>query len=192
MKIWFLVAALAGGPISYQAWAGPGCEAHKKDMGNMCAMMIEGAQTEVKNNKEGVTITISSKDKETVKQIQDKAEKCKQVCVDEKDGKHLCPMRVEKAQAKVKNTKEGVIITISSKDKEAVKQIQEKAKKCKKNCAVKAEAEENSTKAVCPVMNVEIDKDKARKVVEYKGKKYYLCCSSCVRKFEKDPDKYAK
>ena len=28
--------------------------------------------------------------------------------------------------------------------------------------------------------------------VEYKGKKIYMCCGSCVKKFKKDPDYYVK
>jgi YHS domain-containing protein len=43
----------------------------------------------------------------------------------------------------------------------------------------------------CPVMTSE-EIDGESKVVEYKGKKVALCCDTCVAKFEKDPDNYAR
>jgi YHS domain-containing protein len=39
----------------------------------------------------------------------------------------------------------------------------------------------------CPVMGGPIDKSI---FVEYKGKKVYFCCNSCVAQFQKDPEKY--
>ena len=43
---------------------------------------------------------------------------------------------------------------------------------------------------LCPLMiEDEIDPEE---FVEYKGKKIYMCCGSCVKKFKKDPDYYAK
>ncbi|HAM52115.1 MAG TPA: hypothetical protein DCP92_16030 [Nitrospiraceae bacterium] len=30
------------------------------------------------------------------------------------------------------------------------------------------------------------------KVVDYKGKSYYFCCSDCIDDFKKNPDKYAE
>ncbi len=44
--------------------------------------------------------------------------------------------------------------------------------------------------AVCPVRGEEIDPDAGK--VEYNGKIYGFCCSSCISKFEKDPEKYSK
>ena len=42
--------------------------------------------------------------------------------------------------------------------------------------------------AICPIMiDTEIDKEE---VVEYKGKKIYMCCASCVRAWEANPDYY--
>ncbi len=40
---------------------------------------------------------------------------------------------------------------------------------------------------ICPVMGFEIDKSV---FTEYKGKKVYFCCPSCIEEFEKDPEKY--
>lgn len=47
--------------------------------------------------------------------------------------------------------------------------------------------------AICPVMKVETDKEKAEAqglVREYNGKKYYLCCAPCGEMFDADPEKY--
>ncbi len=50
--------------------------------------------------------------------------------------------------------------------------------------------------AICPVMtDMVVDKDDAEKwnrVREFNGKKYYLCCYSCVVDFESNPEQYAK
>ncbi len=43
--------------------------------------------------------------------------------------------------------------------------------------------------AVCPVMGDKIDK---QFYVDYEGKRVYLCCDSCPKKFEADPAKYMK
>ncbi len=43
---------------------------------------------------------------------------------------------------------------------------------------------------LCPLMiEDEIDPEE---FVEYKGKKIYMCCGSCVKKFKKAPDYYVK
>ena len=42
---------------------------------------------------------------------------------------------------------------------------------------------------------VAVDKEEAEKrgwVKEYQGKKYYLCCESCIGMFDQDPEEYAK
>ncbi len=48
----------------------------------------------------------------------------------------------------------------------------------------------------CPVMegvpvNIEEAEEKGR-AIEYKGKKYYLCCDPCITMFEMSPENYAK
>ena len=45
---------------------------------------------------------------------------------------------------------------------------------------------------ICPVMNLKISVREDTQVIDYKGKSYYMCCSSCVDEFKKDPDKFAK
>lgn len=50
-----------------------------------------------------------------------------------------------------------------------------------------------SSKAMCPVMNTLIDKKTARSkqmVREFQGKKYFLCCQTCVTLFDKNPSAY--
>lgn len=50
--------------------------------------------------------------------------------------------------------------------------------------------------AVCPVMEgTPVDKEEAEKegrVREYKGKKYYLCCSACEVDFDANPEQFAE
>ncbi|MCK5218203.1 hypothetical protein KAR10_01695 [bacterium] len=54
----------------------------------------------------------------------------------------MCPMCIKGVAVKVKNIKNGVEIKITSKDKEIVKQIQEKAQKCLAMKDTKAKAED--------------------------------------------------
>lgn len=44
---------------------------------------------------------------------------------------------------------------------------------------------------VCPVSDEPVNAEKAKTVV-YKGYEISLCCAGCVKKFNKDPDKYLK
>jgi YHS domain-containing protein len=46
--------------------------------------------------------------------------------------------------------------------------------------------------ATCPVSNSKFEVAQDTPVIDYKGKSYYFCCSSCIEDFKKDPDKYAK
>jgi len=43
-----------------------------------------------------------------------------------------------------------------------------------------------------PVCGMEVDEKKAAAKLEYKGKTYYFCTSSCKEAFEKEPEKYVK
>ncbi len=45
---------------------------------------------------------------------------------------------------------------------------------------------------ICPISHEEIGKKGAPHKVIYKGKVYNLCCSMCVKDFNKDPAKYTK
>lgn len=47
--------------------------------------------------------------------------------------------------------------------------------------------------AICPVMNVKVNKQEAEAkgwVRHHKGQTIYLCCNTCAQLFDKDPDKY--
>ncbi|PUA31538.1 MAG: YHS domain-containing protein [Zestosphaera tikiterensis] len=45
-------------------------------------------------------------------------------------------------------------------------------------------------KAVDPVCGMEVDTEKAKFVVAYKGKVYYFCSQHCKKKFEANPEYY--
>jgi YHS domain-containing protein len=48
-------------------------------------------------------------------------------------------------------------------------------------------------KAICPVMNTQVDKKTARSkqmVRKFNGKEYFLCCETCVKLFDKNPADY--
>lgn len=47
----------------------------------------------------------------------------------------------------------------------------------------------DSKQTQCPVMAGKVDK---KIYADYKGKRVYFCCSSCLDDFKKDPDKYMK
>jgi len=42
---------------------------------------------------------------------------------------------------------------------------------------------------ICPVSGHPVNKEV---FTEYKGKKYYFCCASCIEPFLKNPEKYIK
>ncbi len=52
-----------------------------------------------------------------------------------------------------------------------------------------AAAKETKQQTTCPVMGNPIDKSV---YVDYKGKRIYFCCKSCVQTFTRDPEKYIK
>ena len=46
-----------------------------------------------------------------------------------------------------------------------------------------------------PICSMIVDEDKAKvagRTSEYQGQTYYFCADSCKRKFDKEPEKYAK
>jgi YHS domain-containing protein len=50
-----------------------------------------------------------------------------------------------------------------------------------------------SGKAICPVMNSDIDKKVARSkrlVRKINGREYFLCCQTCATLFDKNPSAY--
>jgi len=123
-------AGKAAGPAKTEAKAGKhdcaDCPMHKKQGAKKCGGMtcpekIKGAVTASRNLENGVEITITAKDAETVANIQElavvhyspKAEKC-----------HGCPTTVPGAETKAENIADGVKVTITGKTPEAVKRIQ--------------------------------------------------------------------
>ncbi len=62
-----------------------------------------------------------------------------------------------------------------------------------KNDSVEVKNETTEVKkpwnTICPVMGEEVDPDV--KTVSYNGKEYGFCCKSCIKKFSKNPEKYA-
>lgn len=53
----------------------------------------------------------------------------------------------------------------------------------------KVEVVSEKLNTVCPVSNEEAD---SKIVAEYNGKKVALCCKTCLKKFQKNPEKYMK
>lgn len=45
-------------------------------------------------------------------------------------------------------------------------------------------------KVICPVMGTKFIPNSKSPKAEYKGKAYYFCCSECIEKFNKEPEKY--
>ena len=41
-----------------------------------------------------------------------------------------------------------------------------------------------------PVCKMEVDKNRAAAISEYKGRKYYFCAVGCKKAFDREPDKY--
>lgn len=102
------------------------CPMHKKQGAKKCGGVtcpenLPGAQTVSKKIADGVEVTTTAKDKETVAKIQElalvhygpKAEKC--------PG---CPTTVPGAETKFENTADGIKVTITGKTPETVKKIQ--------------------------------------------------------------------
>lgn len=57
--------------------------------------------------------------------------------------------------------------------------------------AVKAPGEANvGDTTTCPVSGEEFVVEATSPKVEHEGKTYYMCCPSCLKKFEADPTKY--
>jgi YHS domain-containing protein len=59
--------------------------------------------------------------------------------------------------------------------------------------SIPVRAEEAKEAKKCPVSGDTVGGDKGRPVeVTYNGKTYTLCCKSCVRKFNANPEKFIK
>ena len=99
----FLAALLVAG-VSFAKGGCPMKDGKGKGMGmgmgmKCCPMAVEGAEVKVDNTKDGVVITISAKDEETVKTIQEKAASCKDACK-MKNGKEDAKKEEKKAEKK--------------------------------------------------------------------------------------------
>jgi YHS domain-containing protein len=46
--------------------------------------------------------------------------------------------------------------------------------------------------AVDPVCYSFVDEESGKYITTFKGQKYYFCTASCKKKFEENPDKYAR
>lgn len=119
-----------------------------------------------------------------------------------------CPFCVKGAVVKVVDTKDGIRVLVTSEDKATAKEIQEKGAKFAATCVNGGGAKKSGSAAAvvkeatmdgnpdevvqCPVMGTKLKKKDAVAVLDYKGKKYYICCKMCVEKFENDPEKYSK
>lgn len=83
------------------------------------------------------------------------------------DKKMEMKKKVESTQTKVTDTKQ-----------EVVKKVEKTEKKV---------LDSKPVNTVCPVSGEEIDSEIT---AVYNGKTYALCCKSCLKKFNKDPEKY--
>jgi len=118
-----------------------------------------------------------------------------------------CPLMGDDRAVVVTDTKDGVQIVITAKDKKNVKELQEQIRSCvamrekmktKEPAVVNKEVRESKLDGnpddmvQCPVSGEKFMKKKAFKVYEYKGKKYYMCCPMCAAPFTADPEEYIK
>ncbi|MBV9491693.1 MAG: YHS domain-containing protein [Verrucomicrobia bacterium] len=55
-----------------------------------------------------------------------------------------------------------------------------------------ASAQAQAINTICPVSGDQVGSVGKPVYVEYNGKKIAFCCKDCVKKFRKNPDKYAK
>ncbi len=59
---------------------------------------------------------------------------------------------------------------------------------CVNSCLAKEQAVDVGNK-ICPVTGERID-PQSEATYEYQGKTYHFCCSMCIPKFKKNPEKY--
>ncbi len=123
----------------------------KKCSGKMCPEQIPGVQTVSRNIPEGIEVTMSAKDAETVAKLQELA----LVHYGNKETMDpACPGRVEGAESKLENTADGTKVLITGKTPGVVKKIQEASAREHMKTApakeVKKEAKA-SKKYACPM-----------------------------------------
>lgn len=136
------------------------CPMHKKAGAKKCANKtcpeaMEGVETVAKNTADGVEITMTARNEETIAKLQELT----LVHYSNKETMEKdCPSRVEGAGSRIENTATGVKVFITGKTPEAVKKIQA------------ASAKEHS-KAGCP-------EEHGKKVA--KASKKYACPMKCA------------
>ncbi len=136
------------------------CPTHKKAgakkcANKMCPEAMEGVETAARNTADGIEITMTARNEETIAKLQELT----LVHYSNKETMEKdCPSRVEGAAAKIENTASGVKVYITGKTPEVVKKIQA------------ASAKEHS-KAGCP-------REHGKK--EAKAAKRYACPMKCA------------
>lgn len=109
----------------------------------LCPETMKGVKTAAVNTANGVEITLTAKDKETVERVQEMA----MVHYTAKDNLDVnCPGRVEGARTKVTNTETGVKVEITGDTPEMIRKIQEASLKGHKLSAPAKEMKKGSKK----------------------------------------------
>jgi len=98
-----------------------------------CIFAIEGVQLQIQDLGDGVLLTMTSDDEETVARLQKRV--WEQVEPEDGTREHDCFFHILNAQVLVKEIFDGVILTITATDEETVAKLQEMARrKMKKGC----------------------------------------------------------
>jgi len=152
--------AMAGGGVAPKKHNCPHAKAKK--CAGLCPEKMKGVETVNKNTGNGVEITMTAKDEETIAKVQEMA----LVHYNAKDTMEKnCPGRVEGAEITVTNTGTGVLVAITGTTPEMIKKIQEaSAKEHKSASAAKGKkapakkAVKKIKKYVCPMDCAKSDK----------------------------------
>ncbi len=143
------------GRAEHPAQKKAGC---KMCAGKMCPEALEGVETVVKNTPEGVEITMTAKNAETIAKVRELA---KTRYGDKETMDKDCPARVEGAEAKLENTAAGVKVNLTGKTPAVISRIQEASAKQHMK-AGSAEGGKKTAKAskkyACPMKCAESDK----------------------------------
>lgn len=151
-------------PVKAGKKDGADCPMHKKAgakkcANKMCPEAMEGVETAARNTADGIEITMTARNEETIAKLQELT----LVHYSNKETMEKdCPSRVEGAEARIENTATGVKVHITGKTPEAVKKIQAASAKehSKAGCPEKHGKKEAkaSKKYACPMKCAESDK----------------------------------
>ncbi len=97
------------------------------------------------------------------------------------------PLQVPGASITLKNSKDGVVIRVSSKDRQTAQTIRQQAK-----AFIMEKNKIDNETTTCPVMGTSLKKGEAYNTAVYEGKIYYFCCGACKPDFLKNPENYVK